>query len=129
MSRFGMPFLAELGPLASADPTIFTSFSSLYPSNGFPHVSHGSQLQRFVMASITSRSTTSPSVSASSAVLSTSTILTLVNSTKDSDPQTDDSKTIRFTKVQDLFNRIDHTSGDSLTVISMVLPFYFYMVY
>jgi len=45
VSRFGMPFLAELGPLASADPTIFTSFSSLYPTNGFPHVSHGSQLQ------------------------------------------------------------------------------------
>ena len=42
MSRFGMPFLAELGPLASADPTIFTSFSSLYPSSS---ASHGSQLQ------------------------------------------------------------------------------------
>ncbi|KAK3376947.1 hypothetical protein B0T24DRAFT_574009 [Lasiosphaeria ovina] len=86
------------------------------------------------MASITSRpppavspSAASTSVSASSAVLSTSTILTSVNSTKDSDSQTDDSQTIRFTKVRDLFNRIDHTSGDSLTVISMVLPFYFYM--
>ncbi|KAK0614557.1 hypothetical protein B0T14DRAFT_310276 [Immersiella caudata] len=71
------------------------------------------------MASITSMSTTSPSVSASSAVLSTSTILTSVNSIKDGDPQTDDSQTIRFTKVQDLFNRIDHTSGDSLTVINV----------
>ncbi|KAK0626646.1 hypothetical protein B0T14DRAFT_399407, partial [Immersiella caudata] len=56
--------------------------------------------------------------SASSAVLSTSTILTSVNSTKDSDPQTG-SQTIRFTKVQDLFNRIDHTSGDSLTVTNV----------
>ncbi|KAK3378999.1 hypothetical protein B0T24DRAFT_694330 [Lasiosphaeria ovina] len=71
------------------------------------------------MASITSRSTTPPSVSTSSAVLSTSTILTSVNSTKDSDPKTDDSQTIRFTKVQDLFNRIDRTSGDSLTVTNV----------
>ncbi|KAK0719696.1 hypothetical protein B0H67DRAFT_599372 [Lasiosphaeris hirsuta] len=39
---------------------------------------------------------------------------TSVKSTEDSDPPA-----VRFTKTQDLFNAIDHASGDSLTVTSM----------
>ncbi|KAK3383021.1 hypothetical protein B0T24DRAFT_653832 [Lasiosphaeria ovina] len=76
------------------------------------------------MAAIISRSTTSPSVSASSvsassvsalsAVPSASTILTSVKSTKDSDPPT-----IRFTNTQDLFDIINSTTGDFLTVINV----------
>ncbi|KAK3359905.1 hypothetical protein B0T25DRAFT_113861 [Lasiosphaeria hispida] len=61
------------------------------------------------MAAIISRSTTSPSVSASS--VSASTILTSVKSTKDSDPPT-----VQFTNTQDLFDVVDSTTGDFLTV-------------
>ncbi|KAK0726880.1 hypothetical protein B0T26DRAFT_671621 [Lasiosphaeria miniovina] len=52
------------------------------------------------MASITSRSTTSPSVSASSAIPSVSTVPTSVRPTKDSDPPA-----VRFTKTH--FTKID----------------------
>ncbi|KAK3374025.1 hypothetical protein B0T24DRAFT_657689 [Lasiosphaeria ovina] len=74
------------------------------------------------MAAIISRSTTSPSVSASSvsassAVPSASTILSSVTSTKDRDPPKDsDPPTVRFTNTQDLFNTINSTTGDFLTV-------------
>ncbi|KAK3359881.1 hypothetical protein B0T25DRAFT_577931 [Lasiosphaeria hispida] len=49
---------------------------------------------------------------------------TSVGSMEDSDPKTDDSQiddslTIRFTNVRHLFNRIDHTSGDCLTVTNV----------
>ncbi|KAK0622886.1 hypothetical protein B0T14DRAFT_514698 [Immersiella caudata] len=72
------------------------------------------------MASIASRplavspSAASTSVSTSLAVPSVSTMPTSVNSTKDSDPPA-----IRFTKTQDLFDVINHTRRDSLTVISI----------
>ncbi|KAK3359306.1 hypothetical protein B0T25DRAFT_93891 [Lasiosphaeria hispida] len=66
------------------------------------------------MAAITSRSTTSPSVSASSTVPSASTMLTLVKSTKDSDPPT-----VRFTNTQDLFDIINSTTGDFLVVTNV----------
>ncbi|KAK3373768.1 hypothetical protein B0T24DRAFT_274139 [Lasiosphaeria ovina] len=77
------------------------------------------------MAAIISRSTTSPSVSASSvsassAVPSASTILSSVTSTKDRDPPKDsDPPTVRFTNTQDLFNTIDSTTGDFLTVTNV----------
>ncbi|KAK3358426.1 hypothetical protein B0T24DRAFT_660761 [Lasiosphaeria ovina] len=77
------------------------------------------------MAAIISRSTTSPSVSASSvsalsAVPSASTILSSVTSTKDRDPPKDsDPPTVRFTNTQDLFNTIDSTTGDFLAVINV----------
>ncbi|KAK3358636.1 hypothetical protein B0T24DRAFT_540311 [Lasiosphaeria ovina] len=57
------------------------------------------------MAAIISRSTTSPSAS---------TILTSVKSTKDSDPPT-----VRFTNTQDLFDIINSTTGDFLTVTNI----------
>ncbi|KAK0656020.1 hypothetical protein B0T16DRAFT_319382 [Cercophora newfieldiana] len=73
------------------------------------------------MASIASRpppavspSAASTSVSASSAVPSAFTILTSVTSTKDSDPPT-----VRFTNTQDLFNAIDSTTGDFLTITNV----------
>ncbi|KAK0651300.1 hypothetical protein B0T16DRAFT_403574, partial [Cercophora newfieldiana] len=65
------------------------------------------------MASIASRPPPA-SVSASSAVPSAFTILTSVTSTKDSDPPT-----VRFTNTQDLFNAIDSTTGDFLTVTNV----------
>ncbi|KAK3384265.1 hypothetical protein B0T24DRAFT_77741 [Lasiosphaeria ovina] len=73
------------------------------------------------MASITSRSTISPSVSASpvsasSAVPSASTMPTSIKSTKDGDPPT-----VRFTNTQDLFDVIDSTTGDFLTVTNVSL--------
>ncbi|KAK3361072.1 hypothetical protein B0T24DRAFT_563246 [Lasiosphaeria ovina] len=77
------------------------------------------------MAAIISRSTTSPSVSASSvsalsAVPSASTILSSVMSIKDRDPPKDsDPPTVRFTNTQDLFNTIDSTTGDFLAVTNV----------
>ncbi|KAK0614066.1 hypothetical protein B0T14DRAFT_539685 [Immersiella caudata] len=74
------------------------------------------------MASIASRppavspSAASTSVSTSLAVPSVSTMPTSVNSTKDSDPPA-----LRFTKTQVLFDTIDHTRGDSLTVTNVSL--------
>ncbi|KAK0730612.1 hypothetical protein B0H67DRAFT_562303 [Lasiosphaeris hirsuta] len=43
--------------------------------------------------------------------------------------QGDDPGTVRFTNVQDLFNVIDRTTRDSLTVISTVSPYHFYIIY
>ncbi|KAK4156468.1 hypothetical protein C8A00DRAFT_41044 [Chaetomidium leptoderma] len=62
------------------------------------------------MASNASRSTASPSASASSTVLSTSTIPTSVESKQDDFP------TVRFTNVQHLFDVINCTTGDFLAV-------------
>ncbi|KAK3365909.1 hypothetical protein B0T24DRAFT_405706 [Lasiosphaeria ovina] len=66
------------------------------------------------MAAMILRSTTSPSLSATLAVPSASTILTSVKSTKDGDPPT-----VRFTNTQDLFDVIDSTTGDFLTVTNV----------
>ncbi|KAK0624700.1 hypothetical protein B0T17DRAFT_530840 [Bombardia bombarda] len=72
------------------------------------------------MAAIISRSTTSPSVSASSAsassaVSSASTILTSIKSTKDNDPPT-----VRFTNTQDLFDVINSTRILGISLPSQV---------
>ena len=79
---------------------------------------HESQ-STLAMAVTTSRSATSPSVSASSAVPSTSTISTFVESTKDGDPPT-----VRFTNTQHLFDVINSTAGDFLIVTSIVFPLF-----
>ncbi|KAK0715768.1 hypothetical protein B0H67DRAFT_538438 [Lasiosphaeris hirsuta] len=76
------------------------------------------------MASITSRPPPPPPVSPSAAstsvsALSASTMPTSVESKSENDPQT-----VRFTNVQDLFDVINSTTGDFLTVLN-VTPSHF----
>ena len=110
-------------------PAIFTGFKDppYTPPIASPRIPlHGSQLQqRFAMALIASPLAVSPSAASTLvSALSASTIPTSVKSKPDNDPQT-----VRFTNVQDLFDVINSTTGDFLTVTSIVLPFCFYIVY
>ena len=74
---------------------------------------------RFTMAGVMSRPTSPSSASAPSA----STIATSVGSEQD-----DETPTVQFTNVRDLFQALDCVSGDILTVTSIIPP-PFFLVY